>query len=162
MAGHHRVRPGHRLAQLTGPTMLTRPAPRPAAATPGGAYPWPVPTVYPWLRAHPTVVDSALAVVLFLVSIPQWTGISQPDVLASAAAVSAALAATVVPRRRYPEAAFTVAMAIGALQIAFGVQPSNGVSPVRALEPTNTDLAIVVLLYTLAAYRPRRISLSGL
>ena len=142
--------------------MLTRPAPRPAAATPGGAYPWPVPKVYPWLRAHPTVVDSALAVVLFLVSIPQWTGISQPDVLAGAAAVSAALAATVVPRRRYPEAAFAVAIAIGALQVAFGVQPSNGVSPVRALEPTNTDLAIVVLLYTLAAYRPRRISLAGL
>jgi signal transduction histidine kinase len=141
--------------------MLTRPAPRPAAATPGGAYPWPVPTVYPWLRAHPTVVDSALAVVLFLVSIPQWPG-SPPDAVAGAAAVSAALAATLVRRRRHPEAAFAVAIAIGALQIAFGVQPSNGVSPVRALEPSNSDLAIVVLLYTLAACRPRRISLAGL
>jgi signal transduction histidine kinase len=141
--------------------MLTRPAPPPAAATPGGTYPWPVPKMYPWLRTHPTVVDSALAVVLFLVSIPQWPG-SPRVAVAGAAAVSAALAATVVPRRRYPEAAFAVAIALGALQVAFGVQPSNGVPPVRALEPSNTDLAIVVLLYTLAAYRPRRISLTGL
>jgi signal transduction histidine kinase len=142
--------------------MLTRPPPRPAAETQAGAYPWPVPKVYPWLRSHPTVVDSALAVVLFLVSIPQWPGISQPVALAGAAVVGAALAATVVPRRRYPEAAFAVAIALGALQVLFGVQPSNGVTPVRALEPSNTDLAIVVLLYTLAAYRPRRVSLTGL
>jgi signal transduction histidine kinase len=143
--------------------MLTRPAPRPAAATPGGAYPWPVPKVYPWLRGHPTVLDCALGVVLFLVSIPQWPGRGNPAyVVAGAVVVSAALAATVVPRRRYPEAAFAVAIALGALQIVFGVQPSNGVPPARALEPTNADLAIVVLLYTLAAYRPRRISLAGL
>ena len=69
--------------------MLTRPAPRPAAAAPGGAYPWPVPTVYPWLRGHPTVVDGALAAVLFLVSIPQWPGRDSGYVaLASAVAIN--------------------------------------------------------------------------
>ena len=72
------------------------------------------------------------------------------------------LAATVLLRRRYPVAAFAAAMMIGAAQVIFGMQPGGGGPPVRALEPTATDLAIPVLLYTLAAYRPRRVSLTGL
>jgi signal transduction histidine kinase len=39
---------------------------------------------------------------------------------------------------------------------------TGGAGPVFALQPTNADLAIVVLLYTLAAYRPRPVSLAGL
>jgi signal transduction histidine kinase len=58
-------------------------------------------------------------------------------------------------------AAFTATAVIGAAQIAFGVQ-TGGAGPVFALQPTNADLAIVVLLYTLAAYRPRPVSLAGL
>jgi len=59
-------------------------------------------------------------------------------------------------------AAFAAGALVGAAQLVFGLQPGGGDPPVRALEPTVTDLAIAVLLYTLAAYRPRRISLAGL
>ncbi len=59
-------------------------------------------------------------------------------------------------------AAFTVVALLAAAQLVFGLQPANGDPPVRALGPTIADLAIVVLLYTLAAYRPRRVSLAGL
>jgi hypothetical protein len=55
---------------------------------------------------------------------------------------------------------FAAAAVIGAAQIAFGVEP--GQAQVFALQPTNADLAIVVLLYTLAAYRPRPVSIAGL
>jgi len=75
--------------------------------------------------------------------------------------VSVVLAATVIPRRRHPVAAFTVAAVIGTAQIAFGIQV-GGPGPVWALQPSNADLAILVLLYTLAAHRPRRVSITGL
>jgi signal transduction histidine kinase len=68
-----------------------------------------------------------------------------------------------VPRRRYPVAAFAAAMAIGSAQLAFGLGPAaHAVPPVHALEPNVTDLTIAVLLYTLAARAPRRLSLAGL
>jgi signal transduction histidine kinase len=67
----------------------------------------------------------------------------------------------VLARRRYPVAAFAVAAVIGAAQIAFGVQ-TGGSAPVFALQPTNADVAILVLLYTLAAYRSRPVSIAGL
>jgi signal transduction histidine kinase len=126
-----------------------------------GAYPWPVPAVYPWLRGHPTLVDGMLAVALFLSTIaemPKWP----PGVVVGTALFSAGLAVTVVPRRRYPEAAFAVGIVLVAVQVAFGTQPTNAISPVRALEPSFADAAILVVLYTLAAYRPRRISVAGL
>ena len=80
----------------------------------------------------------------------------------AATAVSALIAATVVVRRRDPVAAFAAVALLAAAQLVFGLQPADGDPPVRALGPTVADLAIVVLLYTLAAYRPRRISLAGL
>jgi hypothetical protein len=52
---------------------------------------------------------------------------------------------------------------------AFGLQSAGGTPLVWhsfrfqvSLQPTMADLAIPVLLYTLAAYRPRRISIAGL
>ena len=67
-----------------------------------------------------------------------------------------------IPRRRYPVAAFGVAAAIGAAQVAFGVQ-YVAPAPFFALQPVNADVAILVLLlYTLAAHRPRRVSITGL
>ncbi len=56
----------------------------------------------------------------------------------------------VVVRRRYPVGAFAVAVAAGAAQVVIAVRPSG------------TDLAIVILLYTIAAYRPRSVSIPGL
>ncbi len=96
----------------------------------------------------------------------QWQG----QYRASLVAVSVLLAATVVPRRRYPVAAFAVAAAIGAVQVVLGVQPAGGpVSlPGPGLQlsgvpgPTAADAAILVLLYTLAAHRSRRVSITGL
>ena len=47
------------------------------------------------------------------------------------------------------------AQRVRAVQLALGMHPG-------AFQPVSADAAIIVLLYTLAAYRPRRISLSGL
>jgi signal transduction histidine kinase len=113
-----------------------------------------------WTRDHPWQADGLLAVTLFALStgqIPSGSDITR----ATAIAVSALLAATVIPRRRYPVAAFAAAAAIAAAQIALGVRP-GAAAPVPALQPNVTDLAILVLLYTLAAYRPRAVSLTGL
>jgi signal transduction histidine kinase len=142
--------------------MLTRPAPRPAAAGRGAAYPWPVRRVSSWLREHPWQADGLLAVALFAVSVAQLaTGSAPARDRAAYVAVTVLLAATVAVRRRYPLAAFTVAVAVAAVQVAFGVR-SGAADHVFALQPNNADLAIVVLLYTLAAHRPRPVSVAGL
>jgi len=118
-------------------------------------------TLARWPRRHPTQADCALAIVLLVFSAPSLAAGSS-GVLSRAAyvAVNALLAATVMPRRRYPVAAFTTAATIGAAQIVFGV---SGTPQVFALQPVGgTDLAIPVLLYSLAAHRPRPISITGL
>src|SRR5262249_52495165 len=88
-------------------------------------------------------------------------GVSPCPRRAAYVAVTVLLAASVALRRRYPVAAFTVAAAVAAVQAAFGVRP-GAPTHVFALQPNNADLAIVVLLYTLAAHRPRRVSVAGL
>ena len=114
-----------------------------------------------WLREHPWQADVLLAAALLVVSAPQFAAGSAPALSrAGYLALMVLLAATVIPRRRYPVAAFAVAAAIAAAQIAFGVRP--GQTLVFALQPTDADLAILVLLYTLAAYRPRPVSITGL
>jgi signal transduction histidine kinase len=60
------------------------------------------------------------------------------------------LAVPVIFRRSHPVGAFTAAVVIGGIQILLNVRP------------TATDLVIVILLYTLAAYTPRRTSVAGL
>jgi signal transduction histidine kinase len=119
--------------------------------------------VVSWLRQHPLGVDALLAAALLAVSAPQiavqpWVGVPARAVFA---AVTVVLAATVVARRRHPVAAFGVAALIGAAQVAFGVQP-GAPAPLFPLQPTSADLAIPVLLYTLAAHRPRRVSIAAL
>ena len=117
--------------------------------------------VYAWVRRHPRAADGLLAALLLAGSAGQLR-ISPLGMALAATAVSALIAATVVVRRRDPVAAFAVAALLAAAQLVFGLQPADGDPPVRALGPTVADLAIVVLLYTLAAYQPRRISLAGL
>ena len=116
-------------------------------------YPWPVERVYAWLRRHPWLVDGTLAVVLL-------TGAANAY-LPNAAVLPAslALAGTVAVRRRFPVSAYVTALAIGAAQVVFGIGPTFTDSP---LQPTFADVAILILLYTVAAERPRRISLPGL
>ena len=114
-----------------------------------------------WTRDHPWQADGLLAVVLFGFSVPQvFAGQAGAAARTAFLAVTALVAATVIPRRRYPVAAFAAAAVIGAAQIAFAVGP--GQAPVFALQPTDADLAILILLYTLAAYRPRSVSIAGL
>ena len=60
------------------------------------------------------------------------------------------LAVPVIFRRSHPVAAFGAAVAIGGIQVLLNIRPNA------------TDLVIVILLYTLAAYTPRRTSVTGL
>ena len=53
-------------------------------------------------------------------------------------------------RRRYPVGAFAAVIVVGGLEVLLMPRPFG------------SDMAVIVLLYTLAAYRPRRISLAGL
>ena len=116
-----------------------------------------------WLRDHPWQADGLLAAVLLAVSAPQLAaGTAGVGGRAGYVAVGVLLCAIVIPRRRYPVAAFAVAAAVGAAQVTWGVQPGAAQPPVFALQPNNADLAILILLYTLAAYRPRPVSLTGL
>jgi signal transduction histidine kinase len=116
-----------------------------------------------WLRDHPWQADGLLAAALLAVTATQLAaGNAGPGGRAGYIAVGVLLCAIVIPRRRYPVAAFAVAAAIGAAQIAWGVRPGIAQVPVFALEPNDADLAILILLYTLAAYRPRPVSLTGL
>jgi len=123
---------------------------------------WPEAQVTGWLRGHPGQADALLATALLAGSggeiVQSAASRATPIVFA---AVTVLLAATVALRRRYPVAAFGVAAAIGALQIAFGMQ-NGGPGPHGALQPTIADVAIPVLLFTLAALRPRPISVAGL
>src|SRR5215472_16038224 len=136
-----------------------------------GAYPWRVPDVLGWLRRHPWQADGLLALLLVAISSRQWQWQGQTST-ASAGVVTAfsvLIAATVVPRRRYPVAMFAVAAAIGAAQIALSVQPTGrslqtvaGLPIGADIQPTMADAAILVLLYTLAAHCSRRVSITGL
>jgi signal transduction histidine kinase len=92
------------------------------------------------------LVDGGLAAVL------AFLGIASSAAMGRLIAVPLviALAVPVVFRRAYPVAAFAAAIVAGALQVLLNFSPNP------------TDLAIVILLYTLAAYTPRRISITGL
>jgi signal transduction histidine kinase len=125
------------------------------------AYPEPVlQQAYAWIRGHPVAADGLLGLVLLACSAGQLR-LSPDGTALAATAVNAALALAVALRRRDTMVAFGMVAVIGLAQAAFGFRP-DGESAVRPLQPTVTDAAIVVLLYTLAAYRPRRQSLTGL
>ena len=116
-------------------------------------YPGCVEGLYAWLRRHPWLVDGTLAVVLL-------AGAANAYLLdAAVLPASLALAGTVAVRRRFPTWAYVTALAIGTAQVIFGIGPTFTGSP---LQPTFADAAILVLLYTVAAERPRRVSLPGL
>ena len=102
--------------------------------------------VYAWLRRHPRLVDGVLAAALAflgtgsMIAMGRWL----------TAPLSVAVALPVALRRTHPAGAFAAGIAVGAVQVFVDNHP------------TPSDLAIVVLLYSLAAYQPRRISLTGL
>jgi signal transduction histidine kinase len=111
--------------------------------------------VWTWLRSHPRETDLALAACIVLAMHGQAG--ADPLILL----VGAALAATLLARRKYPVLAFSVALVIAALQVYFGLQQVSGYID-GAWQPTVADVSIAVLLYTLAAHTSRRTSLIGL
>jgi signal transduction histidine kinase len=140
--------------------MTVRRQGRPWLARAMAAYPEPVlHKAYAWGRNHRLVTDGLLGLALFACSAGQLMN-SPVTVALGLATVNVLLALAVMARRRHPAAAFGIAGAVGLVQAALGFR-SDGPA-VHALQPTVTDAAIVVLLYTLAAYQPRRTSLTGL
>jgi signal transduction histidine kinase len=129
-----------------------------------------VAALYAWVRRHPRLVDGVLAVALFLSGLGQAvgagarraivTGPGQAVVTGAAVkgslaiflgvAVAAGLAVPVIFRRANPIAAYVTAVVFGGIQVLLG------------LRPMVTDVAILILLYTLAAYSTRRVSIWGL
>jgi signal transduction histidine kinase len=103
---------------------------------------------YAWLRGHPVLVDSVLT--LFLAGLGLATlGIPyRPSVTGAVFVVAMALPAAL--RRAYPLGAFAAVLAVGGVQV-FVLR-----------RPLITDLSVVVLLYTLAAYRARALAVLGL
>jgi signal transduction histidine kinase len=103
-----------------------------------------VSALYAWLRRHPLLVDSVLAAVLAFLGVGQ--AFQDPPRNFPAMVL---LVVPVAFRRRAPIAAFSLAALGGALQVTTG-------------RPMASDLALLVLLYTVAAYRPRRASIMAL
>ncbi len=124
----------------------------PELTAPGHGRPAHVERLYGWLRRHPWLADGTLAIVLLGGSANEF---GNPAVLPA----SLALAGLVSVRQRFPVGAYTAALAIGIAQVIGGIGPTFTKSP---LQPTFADAGILVLLYTVAADRPRRISVPGL
>jgi signal transduction histidine kinase len=102
--------------------------------------------VYAWLRRHPKVVDGGLAAMVAFLGMVMAAPTGHYEMIP----VSLTLAVPLVFRRAHPVAAFAVVIAVGALQVITDIRPGP------------PDLSIVILLYTLAAYTPRRVSVTGL
>ncbi len=100
--------------------------------------------LYAWLRRHQLLVDGALAAMLGILSIGQL--LQGPPKQVPAALL---IFLPVVVRRKFPDAAFIVSAAGVVIELML-----------RA--PLASDLALLVLLYTVAAYRPRRQSVTAL
>jgi signal transduction histidine kinase len=113
-----------------------------------------VSAVYAWLSRHPRLVDGVPAFWLALFGVPSVIGAPAFEfrfgVRALMLLIIAAMVIPVIFRRKYPVQGFAVAAVAGALQLILFPQP------------VGSDLAILLLLYTLAAYRPRRVSIAGL
>jgi signal transduction histidine kinase len=99
---------------------------------------------YGWMRGHPLVVDSMLALSVALLGLSAF-GVGR-DRFAVAVLFILAISAPVALRRRYPVGAFVTVLVVGGIQV------------LTLPRPFGSDLAVVILLYTVAAYRPRRVS----
>jgi signal transduction histidine kinase len=133
---------------------MRRPSGRRVASR-ASTYPGHVRGVWTWLNSHPRETDLVLAACIMLVTYGQAR--ADPAILV----VAAALVATMLARRKYPVQAFAAALVIAVIQIALGLTPAGGYYA-GAWQPTNADIAIAILLYSLAAHASRRTSLIGL
>jgi len=113
---------------------------------------------YGWLRGHPLVVDSLLALVVALLSLPLFAA-PRPVVVPVAVLLVVAMSVPVALRRRYPVGAFAVGLAVACLEV---LAVADGLREPSRPRPVGTELAAGILLYTVAAYRPRRVSVAAL
>ncbi|HTU76332.1 MAG TPA: histidine kinase [Trebonia sp.] len=106
---------------------------------------------YDWLRRHPGLVDSVLALLI--------AGLGTGPLLAAepvrlprllGLVLVACMCAPLAVRRSRPVGVFTTLIVAGGLEVLL------------LSRPVGSDVAVLVALYTLAAYRPRRIALPGL
>ncbi len=106
--------------------------------------------LYAWLRRHPKLVDGGLAALLLLMGgglIRQ--GVGTLGILPMIPLLFG-MVIPIVFRRAYPVGTFAVIIVVGAIQVLV------------ARRPAGPDAAVLIGLYTLAVYRPRRISIYGL
>ena len=103
--------------------------------------------MYAWLSRHPMLVDSVLA---FFLTVLSLSAVLRTDPARQLPLV----AVTTIPvafRRKYPLQAFV----ISGCALAVDLLVTRGPGGVAIL-------AVLILLYTLAAYCPRRVSVPGL
>jgi signal transduction histidine kinase len=103
---------------------------------------------YGWMRGHPLVVDSMLAIAVAVLGLSA-VGMRRVP-LAVALLFVVAMSAPIALRRRYPVGAFAAVVAVGGLEV------------LALPRPFGSDFAVVIMLYTVAAYRPRRVSVIAL
>jgi signal transduction histidine kinase len=109
-----------------------------------------------WLRRHPVVGDSVIALVLALLTLAESNepfGVRHP---AAYWTVGALMVAPVVFRRRWPVVTAYVIAAGGVCQML----THGGLPDPNALPARSSDLALAVALYTLVVYTDRRTTLS--
>jgi signal transduction histidine kinase len=104
--------------------------------------------IYAWLQRHRVLVDSVLAALLFLLSLGQAVPAGWPEI-----PIALALTIPIAFRRRAPLLAFSICIAAGAWQMFAALSDLPGAQPI------GSDAAVLVLIYTVAAYRPRRDSI---
>jgi signal transduction histidine kinase len=106
---------------------------------------------YGWLRRHPVLVDSVLALTVgsLGLSVLGDAGSHRVPRLVNLLFV-AAMVAPISVRRKHPVGAFAAVIIVGGIEVL--VLP----------RPVGSDVAVLVVLYTLAAYRPRRVAAPGL
>jgi signal transduction histidine kinase len=102
--------------------------------------------MYAWLSRHPMLVDSVLAFFLGVLGLGAALKLDPALRLALVVAITVPVAF----RRRYPVQAFAISGCALAVDLLSGGGPGGSL------------LATLVLLYTLAAYCPRRVSVPGL
>src|SRR5262249_27888298 len=115
------------------------------------AYPGRMLAFYGWLRRHPVLVDSVLALAvgsLGLSVLGDGGGHRVPRLVALL--FVAAMVAPIAVRRKHPVGVFIAVIIVGAIEV------------VTLPSPVGSDVAVLVVLYTLAAYRPRRVAVPGL
>jgi signal transduction histidine kinase len=105
---------------------------------------------YDWLRRHPVLVDGVLALALGALGLSVLGAAHRLGAVPAGLSLIFLMCAPIAFRRQYPVGVFVTILLAGGLEV------------LALPRPVGSDLAVLVALYTLAAYRPRRVALPGL